>query len=88
MSIQGTSRAQAKPWSRTAKDLIAGHGREATAKVLGISSGLLSALHNGSRRTSDDVIGRCIAWAASLEQPVTLTPADLGRPDLAKGAKR
>ena len=80
MSIQGANRPKPAPWSRKAKGLIEQHGRTHAADSIGIGAGLLSALHNGSRLTSPQVVTEATRWAS--DHGVTLAPADLGRPDL------
>ena len=80
MSIQGTNRPKPAPWSRKAKALIDEVGRKESADAIGIGAGLLSALHNGTRLTSPQVVTEGIRWAA--DHGVVLTGADLGRPDL------
>jgi hypothetical protein len=85
MSIQGANRPKPAPWSRKAKALIEEVGRTESAESIGIGAGLLSALHNGSRLTSPQVVTEATRWAA--DHGVTLTPTDLGRPDLNQSRK-
>ena len=86
MSIHG-ARPQPAPWSRKAKALIEEVGRKESAQEIGIGAGLLSALHNGSRLTSPQVVTEATRWGK--DHGIEFARADLGRPDLDRkgGAK-
>jgi hypothetical protein len=83
MRIKGAN-AKVKPraWSIAAKRLIEKVGRKAFADGCKIGPGYLSSLHNGSLVTSPEAMEKVATFA--LGKGVCLTPADMGRPDLAK----
>lgn len=74
-----------KKWSAAAKAWIAQSGVTATAQAIGVTSSTLSQWHCGHARPTADRVDQIIALA--LQGGVCLTPADLGRPDLAKKAQ-
>lgn len=84
MSIRGAKKKiKPKAWSKAAKDLIEDYGREQFAKDVGTGKTYLSSLHNGSLLTTPAMVERVATFALG-QLGVCLTPADLGRPDLAK----
>ena len=85
MATHRDNPAPAKPWTKKATDWK-DRKRPALAGDLGIGSSYLSSLIHGGRRTPTGKIDSIISLA--LGDGYCLTPADLGRPDLAKAAKR
>jgi DNA-binding transcriptional regulator YdaS (Cro superfamily) len=76
----------ARKWSMAGKDWVAKGGLTETAEQIGILPSTLSNWHNGNQRTPTARVEAIIELA--LQGLVRLTPADLGRPDLSKAAKR
>ena len=76
----------ARKWSKAGKDWIAKEGATKTAQRIKILPSTLSNWHNGNQRTPTLRVEKIITLA--LGEGVTLTPSDLGRPDLSKAAKR
>lgn len=71
-----------RQWSATAKSWLGGRGTLVkSAQDIGISLGsTLSCWHMGHQRTPAERVPAIIALAAA--EGVTLSPADVGRPDL------
>ena len=74
-----------KVWSRAAKNWIFKLGNTEAAKAIGIMPSTLSQWHRGHARPSEERVEQIITLA--LQGGACLTPADLGRPDLAKKAQ-
>lgn len=86
MSIKGSSRPQAAAWSQKAKDWLARQPLAERARQFERAATHVSALHNGRRITTDWMV-QTVRIIAQREK-VALSPADLGRPDLARGGRQ
>jgi transcriptional regulator with XRE-family HTH domain len=73
-----------KKWTKAGKDWIAKLGATQTAQAIGVTTSTLSQWHHGHQRPTADRVDQIITLA--MQEGVCLTPADLGRPDLAKKA--
>lgn len=72
-----------KQWTQVARDwIVDGGGVGETAKRIGVAACTVSLWHNGNERPGRKRVDQIITLA--LQDGVCLTPADLGRPDLAK----
>ena len=76
----------ARKWSKAGKDWIAAQGLTAASERIGVLPSTLSNWHHGNQRTPTARVEKLIGIAAG--DGVYLTPADLGRPDLGKAARK